>query len=80
MVSSPADRSPQVLISSLTTPVAVGKTFELVAESGPATANLAALFAELDADGTDHCLDGIRDTANMDLDQEPVNITGRANG
>jgi uncharacterized protein YbjT (DUF2867 family) len=39
----------QVLVSSLTAPHALGKTLELVAEKGPAQADLDLLFAALEA-------------------------------
>ena len=63
----------QVLIGSLSAPGAVGKTFELVAESGPAQAELGPLFAALDLDAPGS-LDGVRDAENMPLDQEPRRV------
>ena len=63
----------QVLISSLSTPTAVGKTLELVAETGPAQTDLAPLFDGLDQDHPGG-LDAIHDAANMPLDQEPQQV------
>lgn len=63
----------QVLVASLTSPVAVGKTFELVAERGEAQTDLEPLFAALDADDPAG-VDGIRDIANMPLDDEPGRV------
>lgn len=60
-----------VLVNALTTEVAVAKTFELVAEHGPAQASLDPLFAELAPDGE---LDAARDTDNMPLDDEPAEV------
>jgi hypothetical protein len=48
----------------------VGKTFELVAETGPAPDDFDALFATADRD-SDGALDGAHDAANMPLDEEP---------
>lgn len=63
----------QVLVSSLSSDAAVGKTFELVAEQGPAPTDLGPLFAALEPDppGT---LDGVHDTANMPLADEPHRV------
>jgi uncharacterized protein YbjT (DUF2867 family) len=63
----------RVLVESLTSDAADHKTFDLVAERGPAPANLTPLFAALEADpvGT---LDGVRDPANMPLDAEPQRV------
>jgi uncharacterized protein YbjT (DUF2867 family) len=63
----------QVLVSSLSCDPAIGKTFELVAEHGPAPTDLDPLFAALEPDppGT---LDGIDDTANMPLADEPQRV------
>jgi hypothetical protein len=46
---------------------------ELVAEEGPAQADLNALFAELRADPTD-ALDAVLDRDNMPLDEEPTAV------
>jgi uncharacterized protein YbjT (DUF2867 family) len=63
----------QVLVSSLTSEQARRKTFELVAETGPAPEDFDALFAPLDAD-PDGALDGVRDMPNMPLDDEPQRV------
>lgn len=59
-----------VLVASLTSPGAVGKTFELVAEVGPATTALEPLFTALPADAQG-ALDGPSDADSMPLDAEP---------
>jgi uncharacterized protein YbjT (DUF2867 family) len=63
----------EVLVRSLTSDHALGKTFELVAIGGPAQRDLEALFAPLDADppGT---LDGVHDMTNMALADEPRRV------
>ncbi len=63
----------EVLVHALTSPQAVRKTFELVAEAGPATTDFDAHFAPLavDADGA---LDGVRDADNMPLSAEPAPV------
>ena len=63
----------QVLVASLASEAATRKTFELVAERGPAPEDLDPLFAELQADppGT---LDAVLDTDNMPLDDEPEQV------
>ncbi len=63
----------QVLVASLTSPSAVGKTFELVAERGAAQTDLDALFARLAPDDA-ATLDGVGDKANMPLEDEPKSI------
>lgn len=63
----------QVLVASLTTPSAARKTFELVAEQGPAQADLAPLFAALAPD-VEGVLDGVRDDHNMPLAAEPERV------
>jgi uncharacterized protein YbjT (DUF2867 family) len=63
----------QVLVHSLTSTSAMRKTFELVAERGPATKDFDALFAPLDAD-TPGALDAVRDAPNMPLAQEPARV------
>jgi uncharacterized protein YbjT (DUF2867 family) len=63
----------EVLVRSLSSDSADHKTFELVAEQGPATADFDALFAPLAAD-TPRALDGARDTANMPLEGEPQRV------
>lgn len=63
----------QVLVDCLTTPAAVGKTFELVAEDGAGQTDLGPLFAALDADSADSP-DAVHDQANMPLDDEPQRV------
>ena len=62
-----------VLVHALTSPDAVNKTVELVAESGPETDDFDRLFAGAAADDG-RALDAIRDAANMPLDAEPPAI------
>ncbi|GAA1445990.1 SDR family oxidoreductase [Leifsonia poae] len=63
----------EVLVGSLTTDAADRKTFELVAEKGPAQTDLTPLFAALlpDAPGA---LDGVVDTLDMPIDAEPQRV------
>jgi uncharacterized protein YbjT (DUF2867 family) len=63
----------EVLVRSLTSANATRKTFELVAERGPATEDFEVLFAALDADISGE-LDGVRDAPNMPLPQEPERV------
>jgi uncharacterized protein YbjT (DUF2867 family) len=63
----------EVLIHSLTCEQALRKTFELVAIKGPAQGDLDGLFATLSAD-PEHALDGVRDTPNQPLDEEPQRV------
>ncbi|HWI00376.1 MAG TPA: SDR family oxidoreductase [Propionibacteriaceae bacterium] len=63
----------QILVSSLGSETAVSKTFELVAERGPAPDDLNPLFAALEADPPG-ALDGVHDTNNMPLENEPHNV------
>jgi uncharacterized protein YbjT (DUF2867 family) len=63
----------EVLVHSLTSNQALRKTFELVATKGPAQKNLDDLFAALDADPKNG-FDGVRDTANQPLDDEPQRV------
>lgn len=60
-----------VLVAALTAPGAVGKTLELVAERGPAQADLDPLFAALDPDAG---LDGARDVDNQPVAEEPAAV------
>lgn len=60
-----------VLVSSLTSDDANGKTFELVAEHGPAQTDLDPLFAALAADRD---LDGAEDDDNMPVASEPADV------
>lgn len=61
----------QVLIASLTSPASNRKTFELVAERGPAQTDLEPLFSALPADPTNG-YDAIRDRDNLPLAKEPA--------
>lgn len=63
----------QVLVAALSSPEAAGRTFELVAEQGPATEDLEPLFAALPADPSDG-LDGPGDARDMPLDEEPQRV------
>ncbi len=63
----------QVLVSSLGSDNAVGKTFELVAERGLAPDDIDRLFAALKADPPG-ALDGVYDAANMPLEDEPQRV------
>jgi len=63
----------EVLVSSLTSDAARGKTFELVAEKGPAQKDLEPLFVALEADHAG-ALDAVRDTADMPLNDEPGTV------
>jgi uncharacterized protein YbjT (DUF2867 family) len=63
----------EVLVHSLTSDQALGRTFELVATKGPAQEDLDALFAALDPDSRDS-LDGVRDMPNQPLDDEPQRV------
>jgi uncharacterized protein YbjT (DUF2867 family) len=63
----------EVLVGSLTSAAADRRTLELVAERGPAPADLDPLFAALEPDPVD-ALDGVRDVDNMPLSEEPAAI------
>lgn len=63
----------EVLVRSLSLDTATRKTFELVAEWGPPPDDLDALFRALDADPPG-ALDGVRDTDNMPLAEEPARV------
>jgi uncharacterized protein YbjT (DUF2867 family) len=63
----------QLLVASLGSDAANGKTFELVAEQGEAPSDLEPLFAALDPDEP-HSLDGVRDEDNMPLPDEPARV------
>lgn len=63
----------QVLVASLLLPQAVKKTFELVAEVGPAATSLAPMLDTLEAD-KEGAIDGALDKANMDLPSEPPRV------
>jgi uncharacterized protein YbjT (DUF2867 family) len=63
----------EVLVHSLASPQAVGKTFELVATTGPGPDDFDALFAALEEDGEGD-LDGVEDVENMPLADEPKRV------
>jgi uncharacterized protein YbjT (DUF2867 family) len=63
----------QVLVHSLRSSNAVGKTFELVAETGAATEDFDRLFATAEPDA-ERALDAVHDAHNMPLDNEPKRI------
>lgn len=63
----------EVLVASLTSGAALRKTFELVAERGPAPTDLEPLFAALQADPPG-ALDAVRDSSNMPLSEEPASV------
>ncbi|MEU5655112.1 SDR family oxidoreductase [Streptomyces sp. NPDC047737] len=63
----------EVLVASLTSPHAEHRTFELVAEAGPAPADLDPLFAALEQDPPG-ALDAVRDENNMPLEDEPRQV------
>ncbi len=63
----------EILVASLTSDAALGKSFELVATRGPAQHDLDALFAALDAD-VPGALDAVQDLANMPLEDEPERV------
>ena len=64
----------EVLVHSLGSEAARAKTFELVAERGPAQKTLEPLFAALDADVPGD-IDAVRDTDNMPLSGQPVQVS-----
>lgn len=63
----------QVLVDSLSSEFADHRTFELVAEHGPAPVDLNAMFAALNPDTGG--IDGVRDPANLPLESEPERFT-----
>jgi uncharacterized protein YbjT (DUF2867 family) len=63
----------EVLVRSLSSDAARGKSFELVAERGSAPTDLEPLFAALDGDAAG-ALDAVRDSANMPLADEPPRV------
>lgn len=65
----------QVLVRSLYSASAESKTFELLAEHGPASLDFSALFDRLKSDAPD-ALDAVDDRDNMPLAEEPVWIQG----
>jgi uncharacterized protein YbjT (DUF2867 family) len=63
----------ELLVASLTSEAANRKTFELVAEKGPAQTDFDPLFAALKQD-PENALDAVLDLDNMPLDQEPERV------
>jgi uncharacterized protein YbjT (DUF2867 family) len=63
----------EVLVTSLSSDHALRKTFELVVTTGPAPDDFDPLFAALDAD-PQGSPDGVRDMANMPLEDEPKRV------
>jgi uncharacterized protein YbjT (DUF2867 family) len=63
----------EVLVGSLASEAADRRTFELVAETGPAPEQLDPLFAALDPDPAGS-LDGVHDSAGLPLDAEPASV------
>jgi uncharacterized protein YbjT (DUF2867 family) len=63
----------QVLLWSLRSDAARGKTFELTSETGPQQDDLDTVAATLDAD-VPGAIDGAHDAPNMPLDAEPRQI------
>lgn len=67
----------EVLVASLTSDAATNKTFELVAEKGPAQTDLDPLFAALRADIG---IDGVDDVDNLPITEEPAEVIADLNG
>lgn len=63
----------RVLVASLGSDQAINKTFELVAEKGPAQSDLNPSLAALDPDQPG-ALDGMHDMANQPLGEEPERV------
>lgn len=63
----------EVLVGSLTSAAALRKSFELVAVTGPAPADLDPLFARLTPDQPGQ-LDAVRDLTNMPIQDEPQRV------
>jgi uncharacterized protein YbjT (DUF2867 family) len=63
----------EVLVRSLTSNHAPHKTFELIATTGSAPEEFDVLFASLEGDPPGS-LDGVRDTSNMPLEDEPQRV------
>ena len=68
----------EVLVHSLTSAAALRKTLELVAEKGPAQADLDEVFAPLLADPPG-ALDGVMDLPNQPLAEEPKRVLDTLN-
>jgi len=68
----------RVLIDSLTDDRADHRTLELVADRGPEQDDLGPVFSALDPDPVGS-LDGVHDTDNLPLDQEPQHVQDELN-
>jgi uncharacterized protein YbjT (DUF2867 family) len=69
------EQTADVLVRSLVSDAAVGKTFELFAVEGSTPADWDTLFATTDPD-TPGSLDAVHDRATLPLDREPRLVTG----
>jgi uncharacterized protein YbjT (DUF2867 family) len=67
----------QVLVNSISLPDAWNKTFELVAETGPATEDFVSFFRSVDQDSDG--IDAIHDRDNMPLNEEPERVISAMN-
>ena len=65
------DQLARVLVKSLLTDTAIGKTFELFAQPGDAPSDWSALFGALDPDTG---IDGAHDATRVPLEDEPAEI------
>ena len=65
------DQLARVLVTSLLTDTAIGKTFELFAQPGDAPSDWSALFGALDPDTG---IDGAHDATRVPLEDEPAEI------
>jgi uncharacterized protein YbjT (DUF2867 family) len=63
----------RILVRSLSSDQALRKTFELISVKGSEPKDFDALFAPLEADPP-RALDGVRDMANMALEDEPPRV------
>jgi uncharacterized protein YbjT (DUF2867 family) len=63
----------EVLVRSLSSDAAVRRTFELVSTKGAAQEEFDTLFGNLDPDPPG-AVDGVHDTANMPLEEEPKRV------
>lgn len=63
----------KTLTASLFNPLAQGKTFEIVAEKGPATTDFDALFKDIPSD-VKGAEDAPEDNPNQPLSQEPADV------
>jgi hypothetical protein len=68
---SARDQIARVLVDALTTPSAVGRTFERIAERGPEQQNLSDTFAALTPDSG---ITASGELDNLPVDAEPVAV------